>query len=132
MEVLLEPMAEVKECLGSQVEEARRDRCTSVGHVKVQGQSGRHGAFTIMHMCTCSGLTPKDDFVRYLARNSSLQGLEERRQELEFFAPTLKRIILRLLHHAWSPCSIMRALTPALCFKRTRRHTESAKTSWKH
>ena len=61
-------MAEVKECLGSQVEEARLDTWTSVGHVKVQGQSGRHGAFTIMHMCTWSGLTSKYDFVRYLAR----------------------------------------------------------------
>ena len=87
MEVLLEPVAEDNECLGCQVEEARLDRWTSVGYVKVQGHSGRHGAFTIVHMCTCSGLTPKDDFVRYLARNSSLQGLEERRQEHEFFRP---------------------------------------------
>ena len=31
MEVLLEPMEEVYECLGSQVEEARLDRWTSVG-----------------------------------------------------------------------------------------------------
>ena len=85
----------MNECLGSQVEEARRDRCTSVGYVKVQGHSGRHGAFTIVHMCTCSGLTPKDDFVRYLARNSSLQGLEERRQEHEFFPPSVKRRIMR-------------------------------------
>ena len=57
---------------------------------------GRHGAFTIMHMYTCSGLTPKDDFVRYMARNSSLQGLEERRQEHEFFAPSVKRRFMRL------------------------------------
>ena len=43
MAILLGPLAEVYECLGSQV----------------QGHSGRHGAFTIMHMCTCSDLTPK-------------------------------------------------------------------------
>ena len=74
MGVLPEPMAEDNECLGSQVEEARRDRWTSVGHVKVQGHSGRYGAFTVMHVCTCSGLTPKDDFVRYLSRKKQFPG----------------------------------------------------------
>ena len=115
MGVLLEPVAEVNECLASQVEDARRDRWTSVGHVKVQGHSGRYGAFTVMHVCTCSGLTPKDDFVRYLARNSSLQGLEERRQEHEFFASSVKRRIMRFCDDPWSSCSMIRALTPNFC-----------------
>ena len=75
-EVLLDRMAEVSECRGSHVQEAWLSRWTSVGYVKVLGHSGRHGAFTIMHECTCSSLSPKDDFVRYLARNSSLQRLE--------------------------------------------------------
>ena len=100
MAILLDPMAEVSECLGSQVEESRLNRWTSVGYVKVLGHSARHGPFTIMHECLCSSLTPKDDFVWYLARNSSLQRLEERRQEHESFAPSVKRRLLWLLDHA--------------------------------
>ena len=95
MEVLLGPMAEVSEWLGSHVEEARLNRWTSVGYVNVLGHSGRHGTSSIMHMCTCSSFTPKYDFVRYLARKT-VQGLEERREEHEFFAPSVKRKIRRL------------------------------------
>ena len=95
LEVLPEPMAEVNEWLGSHVEEARLNRWTSVGYVNVLGHSGRHDASSIMLMCTCSSLTPKYDFVRYVARKK-VQGLEERRQEHEFLAHSVKRRIRRL------------------------------------
>ena len=64
MEVLLEPMAEDNECLGCQVEEARLDRWTSVGYVKVQGQSVRH---VLSPLCTCA-------LVRVSRQNMTLCG----------------------------------------------------------
>ena len=66
MEVLLAPMAEVNEWLRTHVEEARLNRWTSVGYVNVLSHSGRHGASSITH-----SLTPKYDFVRYLAKKKS-------------------------------------------------------------
>ena len=50
MTVLFEALAEVNECLSSEVEEARPKRWTSVGYVKVQGRSGRHGTCALVRV----------------------------------------------------------------------------------